>query len=183
MGVYSIKPAFQRMLGPIEGFLVRNRVHPDWITGSALVLSVGGGLLFYVSDWSRWLLLAIPAVTIGRLALNALDGLVAAKTGVARPWGEVLNEFSDRLSDMALLAGVSLAPGTSFPLGMATVILVLLSSYLGTVARAAGMASRSSTNTPSGVAMPWSRRTSFPSCSKSSTCASLPRRAEFRAVA
>ena len=138
MGIYSIKPLFQRFLEPLEGFLVRHRVHPDYITGSALLLSLGGGLVFYFSGWSRWLLLLIPLVAIGRTALNALDGLVATRTGVARPWGEVLNEFSDRLADVALFAGLSLAPGVSFPLGMATTMLVLLTSYLGTVARAAG---------------------------------------------
>jgi CDP-diacylglycerol--glycerol-3-phosphate 3-phosphatidyltransferase len=138
MGIYGIKPAFQRSLLPLEGFFVRHGVHPDYITAAALLLSLGGGLVFYLSDSYRWLLLLIPLVSIGRTALNALDGLVAKKTGVARPWGEVLNEFSDRLSDVALFSGLSLAPGVNFHLGMATTIAVLLGSYLGTVARAAG---------------------------------------------
>ena len=138
MGIYGIKPAFQRSLKPFESFLIERRVHPDYITGAALLLSLGGGLVFYISDWNRWLLLLIPLVTIGRTALNALDGLVAVRTGVARPWGEVLNETGDRLSDAALFAGLSLAPGVSLFLGMSTLTLMLLSSYLGTVARAAG---------------------------------------------
>ena len=138
VGIYAIKPAFQRSLRPVEQLLIRHRIHPDWITGSALLLSFGGGFAFFLSEWSRWLLLLIPLVTIGRTALNALDGLVAAKTGVARPWGEVLNEFSDRLSDVALFAGLSLVRSVSFPLGVATIILMLLSSYLGTASKAAG---------------------------------------------
>ena len=40
--------------------------------------------------------------------------------------------------DAALFAGLSLAPNVSFSLGMATIILMLMSSYLGTVAKAAG---------------------------------------------
>jgi len=97
LGIYSIKPVFQRSLEPLEGFFVRHWVHPDYITGSALLLSLGGGLVFYFSDGRRWLLLLIPLMTI---------------------------------------AGLSLAPGVSFPLGMATTILVLLGSYLGTVGMA-----------------------------------------------
>ena len=34
-------------------------------------------------------------------AAHALDGLVARTLGLARPWGEVLNELSDRVADVA----------------------------------------------------------------------------------
>ena len=86
MGIYSIKPVFQRSLAPLEGFLVRHRVHPDYITAAALLLSLSGGLAFYLSAGRSWLLLLVPLVTIGRTALNALDGLGATRMGVARPW-------------------------------------------------------------------------------------------------
>lgn len=138
MGIYDIKPAFQRALEPLERFLVLRRVHPDYLTGAALLLSIGGGVALAFSGRVPWLLLLIPVVAFGRTALNALDGLVAKKTGLARPWGEVLNEFGDRLSDVALFAGLSVAPGVSFILGMTATVLMLLSSYLGTVAKAAG---------------------------------------------
>ena len=138
MGIYAIKGRFQTSLSPIESWLIRRDVHPDRITGAALVLSILGGAAFYLSGWNQWLLLLIPPIAIGRTALNALDGLVATNTGLARPWGEVLNEFSDRLADVALFAGLMLAPGVSFPLGVATIVLMLLGSYLGTVAKAAG---------------------------------------------
>jgi phosphatidylglycerophosphate synthase len=84
------------------------------------------------------LLLVAPAVALTRTALNALDGLVAKKTGKARPWGEVLNEFSDRLADTALLGGLALSGLVDVRLGAAALIAVLLTSYLGTVSKAAG---------------------------------------------
>ena len=138
MGVYSIKPAFQRSLRPIEDVLVERGVHPDLITLSALGISVTGGAALALSDRCPWLLLAAPAVALTRTALNALDGLVAKRTGRARPWGEVLNEFSDRLADVALLGGLALSASADALLGAAAVVAVLLVSYLGILSKAAG---------------------------------------------
>ena len=138
MGIYGIKPRFQQALGGVCDALVRRRVHPDILTLSALVLSLLGGTALYLSGDHRWLLLTVPVVAILRTALNALDGLVARGTGLARPWGEVLNEVSDRLSGVALFGGVALAAGSDARLGAAALGLMLLSCYVGTVAKAAG---------------------------------------------
>jgi CDP-diacylglycerol---glycerol-3-phosphate 3-phosphatidyltransferase len=138
MGIYQIKPRFQRALGGVEATLVRRRVHPDYLTIGALVLSVLGGIALWGSQWSRWVLLFIPVIAIGRTALNALDGLVARDTGLARPWGEVLNECCDRLADVALLGGASLAIGSDARLGAVTIVVMLLCSYLSIVSKAAG---------------------------------------------
>jgi CDP-diacylglycerol---glycerol-3-phosphate 3-phosphatidyltransferase len=138
MGIYKIKPKFQKALGGIERDLVRRRVHPDYLTLGALALSAFGGLLLVAANWVSILELLIIPVAIGRTALNALDGLVARDTGLARPWGEVLNEFSDRLADVALLTGVAFAPGSNYRIGAVVIVVMLLSSYLGTAAKAAG---------------------------------------------
>src|SRR5215208_4784411 len=109
MGIYQLKPSFQRSLQPVEGWLVARRVHPDQLTYGALLLSVLGGGCLLLAPKQLWLLTLVPVVAIARTALNALDGLVAQRTGLARPWGEVLNEFCDRLADLALLSGLALA--------------------------------------------------------------------------
>jgi CDP-diacylglycerol--glycerol-3-phosphate 3-phosphatidyltransferase len=137
-GIYQVKPAFQRSLRGIEDALVARRVHPDWITGAALALSVLGGALLYFAPSLTWLLVLVPVVGVVRTALNALDGLVAHRTGLARPWGEVLNEFSDRLADVLLLGGLALAAPTWHLLGAVTIVVMLLTSYLGILSRAAG---------------------------------------------
>lgn len=138
MGIYQMKPRFQHALGGIEAGLVRRRVHPDYLTIGALVISVLGGIALWGSHWSRWVLLVIPVIAIGRTALNALDGLVARDTGLARPWGEVLNECCDRLADVALLAGASFAIGSDARLGAIAIVVMLLCSYLSIVSKAAG---------------------------------------------
>jgi phosphatidylglycerophosphate synthase len=118
--------------------LVERGVHPDLITFSALGISVAGGAGFAFSGQCPWLLVAAPVVALTRTALNALDGLVAKRTGRARPWGEVLNEFSDRLADVALLGGLVLSGPANGLLGAAAVVAVLLTSYLGILSKAAG---------------------------------------------
>lgn len=138
MGIYSIKPRFQRALSGIEGWLVERHVHPDALTYAALALSVAGGFALYLAPALPWLFLTLPAVALVRTALNALDGMVAMASGLARPWGQVLNEFCDRLADTALFGGLALAPGAEVRLGAATLVVILLSSYLGTVSQAAG---------------------------------------------
>lgn len=137
-GIYVLKPAFQRSLSGVERWLVARRVHPDWLTGLALVLSVGGGLALYAAPERPWLLALVPVVAVVRTALNALDGLVARDTDLARPWGEVLNELSDRLADVALIGGLALAAPASLLLGTAALVAMLLSSYLAILSKAAG---------------------------------------------
>lgn len=138
MGIYRIKPRFQQALGGTVAVLVQRRVHPDHLTIGALLLSLGGGAALWGSSQTLWLLLLVPGVAMGRTALNALDGLVARDTGLARPWGEVLNEFCDRLADVALFAGVALAHRSNLQLGAAVLVLMLLSSYLAILSKAAG---------------------------------------------
>jgi CDP-diacylglycerol--glycerol-3-phosphate 3-phosphatidyltransferase len=137
-GIYSIKPWWQQQLGGIEEWLVRRRVHPDLVTlagvGCAGLL---GAALAASAVWPMLTLVVAP-LAIGRLAANALDGLVARRLGVARPWGEVFNEFGDRLADAAVLLGLALNSAVFSPLAWGVLVLTLLNSYLGTVAKAAG---------------------------------------------
>jgi len=137
-GLYALKPAFQRSLGGVETWLVARGVHPDVLTGVALGLGLLGGALLYAAAAAPRLLLLLSGLALGRLALNALDGLVARREGLARPWGEVLNELGDRLADVALLGGLALAPTSDGRLGAVAVVVVLLASYLGLLGKAAG---------------------------------------------
>jgi CDP-diacylglycerol---glycerol-3-phosphate 3-phosphatidyltransferase len=138
IGIYRVKPAFQRSLRGIEDWLILHRVHPDVLTYAALVLSVVGGAALYLAPEQTWLLGLVPIVAVLRTALNALDGLVAKRTGLARPWGEIINEFCDRLADVALFGAVALAAPSAHLLGASVVVLMLLTSYLAILSKAAG---------------------------------------------
>lgn len=139
-GIYAIKPKFQQALKPIEALLIACRIHPDAITISALILSFFGAAAFAFSSQAGmlWLLWSSPFVALGRTMLNALDGMVAKDTGVARAWGEVLNELCDRMADIALFVGLACSRLCNGQLLIASLISILLSSYLGILSKAAG---------------------------------------------
>lgn len=136
MGIYSVKPAFQRRLAGLRDVFIRMGIKADAITLAALVLSLAGAAALAFSAAVPWLLILVPVAAIGRIALNALDGMVAIATGTARPFGEVFNEFCDRLSDVAWFGGLAFVVDTG--LSLAALVAVLLSSYVGTVTKAAG---------------------------------------------
>ncbi len=139
MGIYAGKLAFQALLGGAERRLVARRVHPDRLTLAALALACLGGAALWDAVWWRVWLLLVPPVALDRTALNALDGLLARRLGLACPWGKILiNEVGDRLADVALFTGVALAPGADTRLGAAVLVLMVLTSYVGTAARADG---------------------------------------------
>ncbi|MFH1409245.1 MAG: hypothetical protein ABIH34_05035 [Nanoarchaeota archaeon] len=139
MGIYAIKPKFQVFLQPIAQFFIRFKIHPTFINLLALLLSLIGALVLYFSDLYPLLLIYIPFMSFFRTALNALDGMVARKLKVKnQQFGEVLNEFIDRISDAVIFFGLALTSYTNLILGSIVVILILLNSYLSIVSKAAG---------------------------------------------
>ncbi len=137
-GIYAIKPWWQRRLSSIEDVLVAHHIHPDIVTLSGVVCAAFLGVVLALSAQIGWLTLLVAPLAIARLAANALDGLVARRSGLARPWGEVFNECCDRLADTLVFVGLALNHLVQAPLAWVTLVLVLLNSYLGTVPKAAG---------------------------------------------
>ena len=137
MALYEIKPRFRQLLIPVADRL--SWLHPDGITIAGLGASIAAFLCLLGASTQHWLLLLVPWWLFVRIACNALDGLVAQRTGKARPFGEVLNEGMDRLADVVLLLGLGVTPWASFPLATLATIVVLLSSYAGILGKAVGV--------------------------------------------
>jgi len=136
VALYDVKPKFRALLSGLVPIL--RAVHPDWITLLALACSIAAAWLFQGAERLRWPFLAIPLLLLLRIMLNALDGMVAQATGKARAFGEVLNEGTDRLSDVAILLGIAVSPLSSLGWGTAATVAVLLSSYVGILGKAVG---------------------------------------------
>lgn len=136
MGIYGLKPEFRRRIARLRDGLVRAGFSADLLTWIALLLSLNGGAMIALSRDSRLWLIAVPVCALLRTTLNALDGMVATTTGTARPFGEFFNELADRVADAAWFAGLGFVVG--FPLALGTLAGVLITSYAGTVAKAAG---------------------------------------------
>ena len=137
-GLYAHKPGFQRRLAGIADWLAGREVHPDVVTYTGLGCAVLGGLALAAGLANAAFLWLVPPLSGVRLTLNALDGMIAARRGLARPWGKVLNEFADRVADLAFLGPLLLVPGANAVLVTAALCLTLLVSFLGVLAEAAG---------------------------------------------
>lgn len=136
MGIYGIKPWFRSQLQPLIKFLWN--VHPDVLTWAALIISLVCGVLLGFSHRHPYFALIVIPLLFIRIALNALDGMLAQQTGKARPAGEVLNEMTDRFADIAIYGGLALSPGTNLLLGLSAVISLLMVSYVGILGKAVG---------------------------------------------
>jgi CDP-diacylglycerol--glycerol-3-phosphate 3-phosphatidyltransferase len=100
--IYDLKPGFQRLLRPLLHRLAAAGATPNQITLAALVLSAGiGGVIAWQPD-AGWPLLLLPAALLVRMALNALDGMMARELDMQSHAGVFLNELGDVLSDSVL---------------------------------------------------------------------------------
>ena len=128
-GLYALKPWYTRRLdGVVRGAVARG-LSPDVFTGVGLL----GGALAGMSLALGWWWAALPLLAL-RLAGANLDGAVARARGVARPWGFVLNEVGDRVSDLLMWAGLAwFAAGRSAP-ELAWVLVAAVAATLPTFA-------------------------------------------------
>nr|WP_317200266.1 alpha/beta fold hydrolase [uncultured Psychrobacter sp.] len=109
MSLYQLKTRFQDQLRPLSDALVAHQYTANQVTVSAAVMSVVTAVIVAkpAQHYPKlWLLL--PSSLFMRMALNAIDGMMAREHGQASQLGSVLNEVGDIVADTALLA--SLAP-------------------------------------------------------------------------
>ncbi len=99
MTLYQIKPLFQSLLRPTMFWLYKHHVTANHITLAALALSLITGLLLVAQPI---LFLLLPIVLFIRMALNALDGMLARECNQQTRLGAILNETGDVISDIAL---------------------------------------------------------------------------------
>jgi len=140
--IYDLKPAFQNLLRPTCRALANAGVSANQVTIAALVLSFLAGLLFALNPTERWAALLIPIWLFIRMALNAIDGMLAREHNMQSPLGGFLNELSDVAADAVLYLPFALVPGISAGLVIAVVILSILTEMAGVVAVQVGASRR-----------------------------------------
>jgi CDP-diacylglycerol--glycerol-3-phosphate 3-phosphatidyltransferase len=140
--VYDLKPAFQGLLRPLCRGLAGAGVTANQVTTGAALLSLAAGGLIAWQPAARWPLLLLPAVLLVRMALNALDGMLAREHGMKSALGGILNELGDVVSDAALYLPLALVPGVDARLAVLAVVLAGLTEMTGVVAVAIGASRR-----------------------------------------
>lgn len=131
--IYQLKPAFQKLLRPLMQRLFRVGATANHVTLAAMLLSCLVGALLYRFP-NRWILFLIPLFLFIRMALNAIDGMLAREHHQKSALGAVLNELGDVVSDAALYLPFAVLPGTDQALLVITVMLAVLSEMTGVVA-------------------------------------------------
>jgi CDP-diacylglycerol--glycerol-3-phosphate 3-phosphatidyltransferase len=132
--IYDLKPRFQALLRPLADGLAKAGVTANGVTLAALALSLTHGAWLALLPQSRWPFLLLPVTLFLRMALNAIDGMMAREHGMKSPEGAVLNELGDVISDAALYLPFALVAGVN----AALVVLVVIAAIIGEMAGALG---------------------------------------------
>ncbi|RUV85092.1 CDP-alcohol phosphatidyltransferase family protein [Mesorhizobium sp. M1A.F.Ca.IN.022.07.1.1] len=137
--LYALKPAFQDRLRPLVNRLAAMGVTANGITIAAALLSIAAGsAIAILPDWSP-LLFLIPLGLFLRMALNAIDGMLAREHGQASTLGMYLNEICDVVSDLALILPFAALPQFGAWGVVAFAIAAALTEFAGVLGIAAGI--------------------------------------------
>src|SRR5689334_13999970 len=140
--VYDLKPRFQNLLRPLIGRLARAGVTPNAVTLAALIGSIIVGAAVSQAGKRSWLLLLLPIWLFARMALNAIDGMMARELNMASNLGAVLNELGDALSDLGLYLPLAFVDERARWPVIAFAIGAVLTEFCGVTARAIGASRR-----------------------------------------
>ncbi len=142
MSLYNLKPRFLFMLCPLARALARRRVTPNQVTLSAALGSLVVGAIVFGFASTRWIFLLIPIWLFARMALNALDGMIARDANQTTKLGAYLNELSDVVSDTAIyLPFVLIAPFNGYSVAI-VIYLGVLSEFAGVLGPTVGASRR-----------------------------------------
>jgi CDP-diacylglycerol--glycerol-3-phosphate 3-phosphatidyltransferase len=131
LSIYDIKPRFQSLLRPLATRLAAAGVTANAVTLVAMAFSVALGLLLAIFQPGGAAYLALPIWLFLRMALNAIDGMLAREHGQKSTLGAYLNELTDVISDAALYLPFAFVA----PFGALSVGLVI---WLAAVSEMAG---------------------------------------------
>jgi CDP-diacylglycerol---glycerol-3-phosphate 3-phosphatidyltransferase len=132
--LYDLKPRFQAALRPLVGRLARAGFTANQVTLAAAAGSVAVGGVLAIWTEARWLFLLLPVWLLIRMALNAVDGMLAREHGQKSRLGAYLNELGDVVSDAALYLPFALVA----PFGPGWVVIVVLLAALSELAGVLG---------------------------------------------
>lgn len=142
MTLYALKPRFQNLLRPIVTWLAGVGVTANQVTLAAALLSVAVGVVLCLPDRGPALFLLLPLWLFLRMALNAIDGMLAREHDQKSRLGGYLNELCDVVSDAALLLPFAfVAPFATWAVFF-VIFLATLSEYAGVMGPLVGASRR-----------------------------------------
>lgn len=134
VSVYQLKTRFQNILRPIVDFLAKIGVTANQVTIAAFLLSCAAGIaiwMFYQK--TPFIFLILPVILFVRMALNAIDGMLAREHNQKSSLGAILNELGDILSDIVIYVPFLYACSVNLWLIMLVALLSLTSETCGII--------------------------------------------------
>lgn len=140
--IYQLKPAFQSLLRPIVKTLAKLGISANLVTVVACVLSIVVGYCFLLYP-NKYLIYAImPAFLLFRMALNAIDGMLAREHNMKSKLGTFLNELTDVISDTMLYFPFALVLGVRVDFIVLFILFSATSEMAGVIANQVGSTRR-----------------------------------------
>lgn len=137
ISVYQLKPKFQQLLRPLTNGLAKAGITANQVTVFAMLLSIATGAVVVWQQSLVWFYL-LPVVLFVRMALNAIDGMLAREHNQKSKLGAYLNELGDVVSDVALLLPLFMVPNISPWLIGAFIFMAVLVEFVGVIAPMVG---------------------------------------------
>jgi len=136
--VYDLKPRFQSLLRPLMRRLAGLGFTANGLTALAAAGSLAVGAVILLARERPALLFLLPVWLFARMALNALDGMMARELGMKSTLGAVLNEIGDVVSDLGLYLPLAVVrPEALWPV-LAFSIGAVLTEFCGLLGQALG---------------------------------------------
>ncbi len=140
MSIYSLKSRFQGLLRPLVRGLHRVGVTANQVTVAACAVSVAIGAVLIAAP--RVWFAILPLWMLLRMALNAVDGMLAREFGQKSALGAYLNEVTDVVSDAALYLPFAFVPPFDWRSVGAVIFAAAVSEMTGVVAVMTGASRR-----------------------------------------
>ncbi len=142
MSLYQLKPGFQALLRPLVRKLFESGITPNQITLGACAGSLLVATIVAAFVQQPMVFALIPLWMLLRMALNAIDGMLAREFNQQSKLGAYLNELCDLVADSALYLPFALLPDVT-PLWVALVVLLaVISEYAGVLGPMVGASRR-----------------------------------------
>lgn len=137
MTLERLRGLSERFLAPLVALGLRLGIGPHALSLLAFGTALSGGIAFTRGPaMVEWYLLGGVLVALNGI-LDLLDGAIARELGVASDAGDVLDHTLDRYADIVVIGGLAIGVD-QLALGFLAITGVLMTSYLGTQAQAAG---------------------------------------------
>ena len=142
MSIYELKPKFQNLLRPLVKLLYSAGVTANQVTLAACVLSILLGALLIKFGDVFTLFFLLPIWMFLRMALNAIDGMLAREFNQKTPLGGYLNEATDIISDTALYLPFAFVAPFGWGVILLVIFLAFMSEFLGILGQVHGSGRR-----------------------------------------